>query len=580
MNRVKNLRYWVMGLALLLAGCETLPPPAPVVPQAPIDTSLLQGVTALVVWGKNLDHTLVAYYDPQSKLYWALPVGYDPTKQSGGNFHHMTYGKARDFIANLSIDAQGGWDLPSFNEVTESNSAYSLKTWEQYHFSRDKTTYDYRTGGEKPCSQGAYRIDDGVVKRRCATDFQYSGSEYGFFVPVRRRSIFDEVIEAAGKSPEQKLAELTALLVKQKMAFTPVVLIAPIVPAPITASALVKGEFELTEVFQKRVAAEAERVRLANETAQRNHEAALKTHQEAVDKQQREEAERIKHNQEPAVISATIASVTPVAIAMLYGDPVLENFNYVADKQVFAGIVKSSKGGFSHPVELAVPLSKAEQIKKQLTEGDLIPAVTFDTRTTALGTELVFVKLDLVENLAKQLAKQKQDFANCKSSGNYRWFIGLYPNSPLVAQAKQRIIELDAADERARIAKLSADQQAAAAAVSAQKAEREFLTLGNCEVGATVYHRERWNTTTSSGNVLADALFNAATRESFVIHFEGVVEGFLGDKVKVTINDYQVQQTQGGGFFARKTYQGASLGIYADKYIGKVQFYPRSRCSK
>lgn len=454
MNRVKNLRYWVMSLALLLAGCETLPPPLP--PASPIDISLVQGTTAQAEWSEQHD------------------------------------------------------------------------SW---------------------------------------------------FVFVRQGDKFDQIIEATDRTPDRKLAELIALLVEKRFKVVLHVLKAPKMPVPITENALVKGEFELTDVFQKRVAAEAERVRLANETAQRSFEADLKKHQEAVEKQQRDEAERIKHNQEPAVIRAAVAGVTPAAIAMLYGNPMLVNFNYVADKQVFAGVVKSSKGGFSHPMELTVPLNKAEQIKKQFTEGDLIPVVTFDTRTTALGTELVFVKLDLVEDLAKQLAKQTQDFQNCKSSGNYRWFIGLYPNSPLVTQAKQRIVELDAADERARIAKLSADQQAAAAAVSAQKAEREFLTLGNCEVGATVHHRERWNTTTSSGNILADALFNAATRESFVIHFEGVVEGFLGNKVKVTINDYQVQQTKGGGFFARKTYQGASLGIYADKYIGKVQFYPRSRCS-
>jgi hypothetical protein len=107
-----------------------------------------------------------------------------------------------------------------------------------------------------------------------------------------------------------------------------------------------------------------------------------------------------------------------------------------------------------------------------------------------------------------------------------------------------------------------------------------YVNLGVCSVGESVYHREKWNTKTSSGNVIADSLFNAATKEEFVIIFEGIVEGFLGNKVKVIINDYKVEQTQGGGFLQPKTYQGNELARYADKYIGKAQFYEKSRCDK
>lgn len=123
-------------------------------------------------------------------------------------------------------------------------------------------------------------------------------------------------------------------------------------------------------------------------------------------------------------------------------------------------------------------------------------------------------------------------------------------------------------------------EQAALADRRAREEERQFGMLGVCEIGSTVYHRERWNTTTSSGNAIADIAFGAATKEQFLIEFEAVVEGFLGNKVKVLINDYRVQQTKGGGFLSRKTYQGESLGLYADKYLGKTQYYLRSRCSK
>src|SRR5665647_601437 len=68
---------------------------------------------------------------------------------------------------------------------------------------------------------------------------------------------------------------------------------------------------------------------------------------------------------------------------------------------------------------------------------------------------------------------------------------------------------------------------------AATDAAKQFIKLGNCVEGETVYHREVWNATTSSGNIMADALLNASTKETFIIVFEGVVKGTLGKKVEV-----------------------------------------------
>lgn len=38
--------------------------------------------------------------------------------------------------------------------------------------------------------------------------------------------------------------------------------------------------------------------------------------------------------------------------------------------------------------------------------------------------------------------------------------------------------------------------------IAQDKAEPEFVILGSCNIGDTVYHLERWNTTTSSMKVL------------------------------------------------------------------------------
>lgn len=125
--------------------------------------------------------------------------------------------------------------------------------------------------------------------------------------------------------------------------------------------------------------------------------------------------------------------------------------------------------------------------------------------------------------------------------------------------------------------------QKAKAEAEAEKIRKEelakFYSLGNCNIGNFIYHREVWDSKTSSGNMIADTLFNASIKESFIITFEAVVEGFEGDKVKTTINNYTLKQTLGGGVLDQKTYRKYDVARYADKYIGRVQFYEKSRCN-
>lgn len=60
--------------------------------------------------------------------------------------------------------------------------------------------------------------------------------------------------------------------------------------------------------------------------------------------------------------------------------------------------------------------------------------------------------------------------------------------------------------------------------------------------------------------------------------YEAVVKSHVGEKVEVVINDYGVKQTQGGGFLQPKTWAQYDISAHADKYIGKTQFYEKSRC--
>jgi hypothetical protein len=131
--------------------------------------------------------------------------------------------------------------------------------------------------------------------------------------------------------------------------------------------------------------------------------------------------------------------------------------------------------------------------------------------------------------------------------------------------------------------KIAWEQQRKADAIADEKAKkvaREFIELGKCEIGETVYHREAWDIATSSGNILADKFFNAVKNESYIIEFEGVVKSFAGKKVEVYLQDYTVKQTKGNSLLQLVTHSDDKVNNYAEKRIGKTHYFDKSRCSK
>lgn len=148
-------------------------------------------------------------------------------------------------------------------------------------------------------------------------------------------------------------------------------------------------------------------------------------------------------------------------------------------------------------------------------------------------------------------------------------------------QRENEAKELKAREEAER-QKLQVQKDAEQRAQAA-KAEAEFKAmfprLGRCIVGESVTHRELLNASQSSGNALADIIWNSHTKAQYVIEYEAVVEGFVGSKVKTTINGYQVKQLKAGSYVDGADMRSRVAG-YADKLVGKTQFYDRARCSK
>jgi Protein of unknown function (DUF1566) len=146
----------------------------------------------------------------------------------------------------------------------------------------------------------------------------------------------------------------------------------------------------------------------------------------------------------------------------------------------------------------------------------------------------------------------------------------LQKSAPGIIRAQQLA---DAEEAKRRQVKEDQDRR------EAEAQAKTFLSLGKCAVGEIVIHRELVNASQSSGNLIADAIWNSHTKAQYVIEYEAIVEGFLGGKVKTTVNGYAVKQLSKGSYVDASGMR-ANVSSIADKLVGKNQFYERSRCAK
>ena len=106
---------------------------------------------------------------------------------------------------------------------------------------------------------------------------------------------------------------------------------------------------------------------------------------------------------------------------------------------------------------------------------------------------------------------------------------------------------------------------------------KKFLGLGKCSIGESITPREMINYSESSGNPLADLIWHSHTQAQYIVEYEAIVEGFIGSKVKVIINSYKIRQVSQGNY-VDGNFANSSISNSADKMVGKIQFYDKSRC--
>jgi hypothetical protein len=114
---------------------------------------------------------------------------------------------------------------------------------------------------------------------------------------------------------------------------------------------------------------------------------------------------------------------------------------------------------------------------------------------------------------------------------------------------------------------------------STMKQQVADTSFEKCTIGSDIVIREKFSTSTSSGNILADGLFGAAAKEEFLVEYYGIVKSFMGNKVEVFYQNYNVIQEKGGGLFSQRTDKKYLIAESADKKMGRSVFHDKSVCN-
>lgn len=143
----------------------------------------------------------------------------------------------------------------------------------------------------------------------------------------------------------------------------------------------------------------------------------------------------------------------------------------------------------------------------------------------------------------------------------YEFLADNFPDSPYSEKANDRLLSLKSTRD------ISDPHQ-------------ENTSDDECIVGSDIIIRERFNTTTSSGNPIADVLFGAMSKEKFLVEYHGIIKSKMGNKVELYYQDYNLVQEKGGGIFEQRTDKKYLVKEYADKKIGRSLYHEKSICTE
>ena len=160
-------------------------------------------------------------------------------------------------------------------------------------------------------------------------------------------------------SEQEKITAITNYLVQKEFdSLTPPNLKKPTKPTIKPAPNLVKGKFEKTSDFEKRI----QKTKEERETYIAKLEADYKKEVLEYNRKNKEQTEA--YNKKVQNIKKNLDTITAKAMGeaynLIYGTPNLKAIDYDADNEIFYGELTSSKGNFSKKVAIKIPPSIAK----------------------------------------------------------------------------------------------------------------------------------------------------------------------------------------------------------------------------
>ena len=223
----------------------------------------------------------------------------------------------------------------------------------------------------------------------------------------------------------------------------------PVAPLPPEAPKYLKGEFETTEMFQTRKMDSNKKIQSAYNEKLIEYNNAIRNWEEneALKAQQyNDKSESFETN-----LSSEKAKSLEHAVNFMYGAPKIKSAVYDADRSEFSIQLVSKNSLYDKNVVQRVPLSYARKYKEILLANDFKPTVKF----IYSDERLIFQSIS--ELIDPQSVVQSTEYNLAKNSiPQIKAFISKYPESSLVPEAKNRILQIEAQQlkqaEDARIA--------------------------------------------------------------------------------------------------------------------------------
>ncbi|NPA73464.1 MAG: outer membrane protein assembly factor BamD [Epsilonproteobacteria bacterium] len=361
---------------------------------------------------------------------------------------------------------------------------------------------------------------------------------YSLKIPILIRkpnAKYDDIIFKSGYSPEKKLSLLTSKLTSEALKVSKKSITKPKKIPHIKPKKLVKGEFEKSKDFKKRVLEYQAKIERENRLIDEKNKTNLQKYQEELKKEEANYRQKTSLFSNASQIAKTANLMAGKAMRMIFGDPKFSDIRYDADKEVFNATLYSSSNGFEKKIVIPVPIKRAKKFKEDILNDKLIPSVTFLVK----NGKLYFDSVKIISNDAK-IKKALELAKNIDTPKAYKEFIKEYPSGKYTKEAKRLLKDTlirDSYQRASSIEELEKFIKRYPNSKYTKKAKNKIKKI-KAKKAKQAKKREKLLSLYRAKKHIGDTVCKDGTTALVLnITIKAFVEGVSGDRIKLRISD-------------------------------------------